>query len=262
LLAVSSDQVITRGYVFSNIGTLFAWSGSAQSWSGSSVALTCGDWTGFIRNDGTACTPSAQTVLDSYASAHAVVSVTHTPILVNNTFAGGSFVAWSSANTGGCNGFPFSAYAANNDEDGDGGYALATSASCSTSAVITLTQAVTPSASPTSQTYSFWYRAPAAYVAGNPNCPNTAGSAALTFQVHGVTVATPTLTIDGNWHRVSGSMTALASGANPIVFTATLIAATGQTGTFNQRTQEWVCLKQFSSPQSLYLDNIVLSAVW
>lgn len=262
LLAVSSTQVLTRGYVYSNIGTLFKWSGSAQSWSGSAQALTCGDWTSYISNDGTACTPASQTVVDSYASAHAVVTVTHTPLLTNNTFTLGGFGSWSSANTGGCNGFTFTGQNAP-DEDADSGLAQATSATCSsTVATVTLVQTFTIAGTPTTQTYSFWYLAPTVTYGDPVNCTQGTGTASLALKINAVVITVPALTLDGAWHQVSGTTTALANGSNTLTFTATLAAASGQTSHYNKANGIYICNATSTVAQPISIDNVTLSAVW
>lgn len=78
-----------RGYIFSNIGTLFTWSGSAQSgWNGSSQDATVSDFTTFVKNN-SACTGASNSLITyAQATACAVNSVSHSPLVTNNTFAG------------------------------------------------------------------------------------------------------------------------------------------------------------------------------
>jgi hypothetical protein len=52
LLAVSSEQSITRGYIYSEVGTLWSWTASAPSWSGSLQTATYTDFTTYVANDG------------------------------------------------------------------------------------------------------------------------------------------------------------------------------------------------------------------
>lgn len=261
LLAPSSDQPITRGYVYSGIGSTFAWSGSAQGWSGSPVVLTCGDWTTYIRNDGTACSPAALTVLYSYATAHAIVTVTHSPLLANNTFTGGNFASWTATSTGGCVGYTWSGQNAS-DQDGDIGYALASSGSCTSGTTLKMAQTFTVGTSPTSQTFSFWYLAPSVSYGDGDNCTQGFGSGTLTVTVNATTVATPTITFDGAWHQVSGTMSALTTGSNTITFSASLAAASGQASHYNYQKQMYVCSATATRSQTLAIDKVVLSAVY
>lgn len=260
-LAIASDQIVTRGYIFSNIGSGFTWSGSAQSWSGSSVTLSCGDWNTYVKNDGTAC-PASKTVLYAFASAHAVNQTTHSPILANNTFFGGGFSPWSSTNGGSCSGSLFAGQNAA-DQDGDNGLVYASSGTCTTGNSVTLTQTFSISGTPTVQTFSFWYNGPSV-ASGDPNnCTQGTGSVGLTVTVNGTTVATPTLTLDGNWHQVTGTMSALTTGSNTLTFTAALLAAAGTYSRYNPKTQQLVCNTYTTKvAQTLSLDDIVLGAVY
>lgn len=260
-LGIASDQIVTRGYIASNIGSGFTWLGSAQSWSGSTVTLSCGDWNSFIKNDGTAC-PASKTVLYSFASAHALNQTTHSPILANNTFVGGGFASWSSANGGACAGYPFAGQNAS-DQDGDVGYASASSGGCTSGNSMTLTQTFSIVGAPTSQTYSFWYNGPATSAGDATNCTAGSGSATLTVTVNGTTVASPTLILDGTWRQVTGTMSALANGSNTIIFTAALVAAAGNNSHYNPKTQQIVCNSYTTKvTQPFSLDDIVLSAVY
>lgn len=262
LLGLSSNQAVTRGYFYSNIGTTFAWSGSAQSeWSGSTQAATCSDYSTYIRNDGTACTPSNSLVTYGFATSHAVVSNIHTPILSANTFAGGAFYPWTSANAGSCAGGPFSA-TASTDEDGDNGYAVGSSSGCvATPAQVTLAQTFTTGGAPTSQSYSFYYKAKQA-VSGSASCTLATGTASLSVKIGSTTIATPTLTLDGAWHQVSGTTTAMVSGSNTLTFTATLAGANGQKQFYSTQIKNYVCRNAGIAPQTLQIDNVVLTGTW
>lgn len=78
LLGVSSSQWITRGYIYSEIGTLFTWSGAAQSsWSGSGQWATCNDYLTYIQNSGGTCgTSGGQWITYGTAVSLAVNSTT------------------------------------------------------------------------------------------------------------------------------------------------------------------------------------------
>lgn len=262
LLGLNSNQAVTRGFFFSNIGSSFSWSGSAQAaWSGSTRAATCSDYTTFIHNDGTACSPSNALVQFGFATAHAVNSnPTHTPIVANNTFASG-LTPWTSANLSACSGALFSQ---NNSpgEDPGNGYASSNSLGCTaTAAQVTLVQAFTTGGAPTSQTYSFYYNAPIAS-SGDPACDQEFGSASLAVKVNSTTLTTIAITPDGAWHQVSGTMSAMVSGSNTLTFTATLSGARGETNRYNARTLSYACAVANTNPQVLQIDNVVLSGVW
>lgn len=262
-LGVATYQPLTRGYIFANIGTLFSWSGSAQSWSGSTVVATCSDWTSFIKNDGTSCSPGVKTLLDSFAIAHAVNSVTHSPLVANNTFSNGNFASWTSTNSGGCNGYVFTGQGTT-DQDGDNGLASGSSASCtSTAAVVNLSQSFSTGGAPTSQTYSFWYNAPVV-LSGDPNnCTQGQGSVSLVASINGTNLPAITVVNDGAWHRVNGSTALLVNGSNTFKVAATLSAASGTYGHWNSKIQAYVCTTfQTVKPQTVLIDDVVLSGIW
>lgn len=265
LLGVASNQCITRGYIYSQIGTLFSWSGSSQSsWNGSNQVATVSDFTTFIQNNGACTGPSTTLITYGQATACATNSsgATHTPILANNSFAGGSFASWSSANVGGCTGALFNS-TSGPDEDGNLGYANATSFSCAaTPAQVTLVQSFSTGGAPTSQTYSFWYRGTQA-VSGDSACTQAFGSASVLVKIGATTIATvSSAVLDGTWHQVSGTMSAMASGANTFTLTATLAGAHGQYSRYNAKIQDYVCTQANYSPQALQVDDFVLSGVW
>lgn len=258
---LASDTAFTRGYVYSNIGTLFTWSGSAQSWSESTQAVSCNDWTSYIRNDGTACT-SGTLIGKTWALAHAVVTVVHSPLLTNPTFNGGGFGSWSSANTGGCTGLLFTGQNSA-DQDGDAGRAQASSGTCSaTPAQVTLAQTFSISGTPTSQTYSFWYMAPLTQYGDPVNCTQGTGTASLSLKVNGTTTSLGSVTTDGAWHHLSGTTSALVNGSNTVTVTATIAAALGQTSHYSRADGIYICYGSAAVAQSVNLDDFSLSAVW
>ena len=257
LLGVVTYQPLTRGYVYSQIGSLFTWSGSAQAWSGSTQVLSCSDWNSYIKNDGTAC-PTSMTVLDSYALAHAVNQVTHAPLVANNTFSSGALSPWTSTNSGSCNGYTFTV-ASSPDEDGDSAFVNGSSAQCSsTPAVVNLTQTFSTSGAPTAQTYSFWYNAPTAK-SGDSRCTQTAGIVALVAAINGTNLPAITVTQDGKWHQVSGTTALMGSGSNTFKVTATLTAATGFQFLAIQRACSGVVM---AGTQTISIDNVVLSGIY
>lgn len=264
LLGINSNQAVTRGYFFSNIGAGFSWSGSAQAgWSSSIQAATCSDYTTFIRNDGTACTPSTALVQFGFATAHAVNNTIHSPIVANNAFGSGVLSPWTSTNTGGCTGALFS-ISSSGDENGDGYAAQASSLGCTaTAAVVTLAQSFTTGGLPTTQTYSLWYKAPRATSGDPANCSQVVGTATLAVQVNSTTIATTALTTDGLWHQLTGSLSALVSGANTMTLTATMNGARGSYQKYNPKLQDYVCTNVASATaQSVQVDNVVLSGIW
>lgn len=262
VVLLGSDTAFTRGYVYSHIGTGFTWKTTAQSsWNGSTQAVSCGDWTTYVQNDATACTANTLIGL-TWANAHAVNSVTHTPILSNNTFFQGNWSPWTSANTGGCTGSLFSASMSSSDEDADSGLASAGSLSCYISgSVITLSQTVSISGTPTSQTYSFWYRGSVETAGDVVTCTQGLGSASLSLTINSVAQsAIGVLNLDGNWHQVTGSTTSLATGSNTFTLSATLTAAKG---TYHKSgAPAGSCTGISISPQTLQVDNFSLSAVY
>jgi hypothetical protein len=265
LLGVASNQCITRGYIYSQIGTLFSWSGSSQSsWNGSNQVATVSDFTTFVQNNGACTGPSTTLITYGQATACATNSsaATHTPILANNSFAGGSFVSWSSANVGSCTGALFSSLNGG-DEDGDGGFANASSLGCTTTAAqVTLVQSFSTGGAPTSQTYSFWYKGAQA-TSGDSSCTLQTGSASFVLKIGSTaiaTVASPTL--DGAWHQVTGTMSAMVSGSNTLTLTATLQGARGQYNRYNPKIQGYICTFAGTAIQQIQVDNFVLSGVW
>jgi hypothetical protein len=195
--------------------------------------------------------------LDAFAIAHAVNSVTHSPLVANNAFAGGVFTSWASANTGSCNGTPFNAFVV-----GGQGLAQADSATCtSTAAVVNLTQTFTISGTPTAQTYSYQYRG-ALSSSGDPACTQGFGTAALVLKIHGSTVATTgSPVLDGAWHTVSGTTSVMANGANVFEIDATLTGATGDIQKYRPGIGP-ICFPAGTRAQPIQVTNIVLSAVY
>jgi len=263
-LAISGSQTLTRGYLYSNIGTLFTWASSAQAgWNGSSQVATCADFATYIQNDGTPCVSSVATLLDSYALAHAVNSVTHSPLVANGTFLNGTFSPWTSANTGACSGvITFAGQPVSPDYNGDNGVAAASSGTCvATPAETTLTQVFSIAGTPTVQTYFFAYRALQSTY-GDPDCTVASGSVSMLLKMNGTTVASiASPALDGAWHTVSGTMTAMANGSNTLVLDATLAGATGATQIFRPGIGD-VCKPAVTVAQPLQVDDFILSAVF
>jgi hypothetical protein len=265
LLGIYPNQAISRGFIYANANgagsALYTWSGSAPSWNGSIVAASISDFTTYVRNNGSCGTPSGALITYAQSTTCAVNSITHSPILTNNTFTGGSFVSWSSSNTGACGGNPFVGQNTS-DEDNDNGYALASSLGCtSTAAVITLVQTFTISGTPTSQTYSFWYKAAQSSFGDPTNCTQGYGGASLALKVNSTIIATPSLTLDGAWHQISGMTTALVNGSNSLTVTATLSAASGQSSTYIPKYGIYRCVSG-SAAQPIAVDNVVLGAAY
>src|SRR5579864_6084837 len=126
LMAVASNQAITRGYIYSNIGSLFTWSGTAQtSWNGSNQVANYTDFTTFVKNNGS-CVPSGLSgayVIDyGHATACALNSSVHSPILADASFQG-ACANWTLVGVSGT-GLASTAPTCSNatDEDGDGYY--------------------------------------------------------------------------------------------------------------------------------------------
>lgn len=102
LLGTAGNQVLDRGFVYSNIGTLFSWSGTAQAWSGSHQAVTYQDFTAYLNNNGS-CIPAGLTNAALIDYSHATgcaqnattVNATTDPFLINGaaswTQSGGAF---------------------------------------------------------------------------------------------------------------------------------------------------------------------------
>lgn len=73
LLAVASNQCLTRGYLYSEINTLFSWSGSAQAgWNGSLQNATYSDFDTYIANNGSCGGTSLQLITYGAATSCAV----------------------------------------------------------------------------------------------------------------------------------------------------------------------------------------------
>lgn len=254
----ASNQTITRSDVISEVGAgRMAWASSQPAgWAGSKQVVNRSDFVGCCRTNGNCPGATVQALTYSQYIACSVTSTTYTPILANNTFAGGSFSSWTSANTGGCSGSLFTAQAIP-DEDGDSGLATASSLSCtSTAAVVGLSASFTTTGPPTSQTYSFWYLEKQA-VAGDVNCTVGYGAATLSLVINNTTVLSiPNPIADGAWHQVSGGTAAMVNGANTFTINATL---QGASGTYPKGLN---CTGSSRSAQTMQIDNVVLSGVY
>lgn len=246
------------------VGT-FTWNTSLPSgWTGSAQQVNHADFTTNIKNNGSCGGASAQLMGYSQMTACAVNSTpSHSPLVSNPTFSGGSLTSWATANASACNGALFVGVNGS-DEDGDSGYASATSATCvSTPAQVTLSQTFTISGTPTNQSYSFWYLTPLVQAGDAPDgCTVGTGSASISVKFNATTVSTTTAVTDGLWHQLTGATTALVNGSNTITLTGTLTAASGQNATWNQQTQSFLCNRPVTSAQAVNLDNVVLTAQW
>lgn len=91
LLGTASNQVLDRGFIYSNIGTLFTWSGSSQAWSGSHQAATYQDFTLFIKNNGS-CIPGGLTnaaLIDySHATGCAINATQYSGTITSGNYEG------------------------------------------------------------------------------------------------------------------------------------------------------------------------------
>jgi hypothetical protein len=252
LVAVANNQLITRGYIYSNIGTLYTWSGSSQpSWSGSAQIATQDEFCTYIANNGCAGKVLNKALDYGTAAGWAVSGTVHSPLLANNTFTGGSFTSWT-------NGACFAAASAS-DQDGDSGYARG-SGGASPGCTANMSQTFTVSGAPAAQSYSLWYAwAPVQY--GDPyECTLGTGNASnLKIIVNGTTVATVAApTGDSVWHQVAGSMSALVNGSNTLTVQVTLVGATGR----NYNAATGLCTASSTTPQTFNVDNIVLQGTF
>lgn len=269
LLGVASNQVITRGYIYSNIGTLYTWSGAAPAWSGSLQNATEGDFCTNVQNNGCAGESALRGITSSQAAAWAVNSTAHSPILANNTFSP-TCTSWTLAGVSGTGLFADAPTCpTSGDQGGDGYYSLfstAISSSCSadgtTTCKGTTSQTVSIAGTPTSQTVSFYYKGIAHTATGDGvNCNPTTGSVTLALAVNGTSITLPTLTLDDTW-RSSGnlSITSLVNGSNTITFTTT-----GKT-TFNQGSHlsggNTLCNVGTYTQNTMGIDTVVLTATY
>lgn len=87
--AISSLQEITRGYIYSNVPGLFAWSGTAPSWSGSLREATRGDFSGNVANNGSCSTPAGELITYGLATTCAGGGATTTFFTVMDRCCGG-----------------------------------------------------------------------------------------------------------------------------------------------------------------------------
>lgn len=262
LLAVSSNQVLTRGYIFSNIGTLFTWSGTAQAWSGSLQNATEGDFCTWVKNNGCAGESALRDITSSQATSWAVNSSVHSPILANASFQS-TCGSWTFAGVSGTGLFAVApTCATSGDADSDGFYSLFTTSgsSCASSATCegTTAQTVNIAGTPTSQTISFFYKGQIVQATGDStNCSPQTGTVGLTLKVNSTTITLPTLTKDNTW-RSSGnlSITALVNGSNTITFTQS------GTATQNQNFVTSHCAAFTYSNNTIGVDEVVLTATY
>lgn len=264
LLGVASNQCITRGFIYSNIGSLFSWSGSAQtSWNGSAQEATYSDFTTFIKNNASCGGPGSTALIDySHATGCAVNTSAHTPILANNSFAGDVFTSWSDTTTvygGSCATSTAYNSSATSPQDADGGDAVGSSgatSTCATGLNVTLgiQQTFTIAGTPTSQSWSFYYKW--ASVDSTGTCDISGNSANAVLKLNGTTVSTTAAPTDDNaWHQVSGTTTLLVNGSNTLSLTVQL-----QTGV--HYTNQTSCLGLTYQAQPFYFDHLTLTATY
>lgn len=266
LLLTGTSQVITRGYIYSNIGTLYTWAGTAQAWSGSLQAATEADFCTFIQNNGCAGKSNLRDITSVQAAAWAVNSSSHSPILTNNTFSP-TCTAWSLAAGASFGVAP--TCPTSGDADSDGYYSLFTTASgtsCDASITThcngTTSQTFSIPGTPTSQTVSLWYKGSVATASGDvTNCNPTTGSVGLSLKINSTTISLPTLTFNNAWHSTGNiSTTALVNGSNTIT-----LSETGQT-TMNQTSRivsgNPVCNPATYTTNTLGVDEVVLTATY
>ena len=268
--ATSSNQVITRGFIYANIGSLFTWSGSAQtSWFGSSQAATYNDFETYVKNSGS-CGGSAK-MLISYGAATgcAVNTSTHSPIVSCASFSSGCFSPWIN------NGVPGDdqpnacvATAGNHDfqnssggsQDGDGYSAGAAVGTGSTNGgcvdQFELYQSFSVSGTPTSQSYSFWVDWSNAQSAGF--C-KTAGSATVYAKLNGtVIVSNVSAGAASTWNQFSGSTSALVNGTNTLEIVVSLKPSYGSSSSTNCTNG----IYNVVSNDTANVDNISLTATY
>lgn len=263
LLGTASNQALTRGFIYTNIGTLFTWSGTAQAWSGSAQEATYTDFTTFIKNNAACGAPGAAALIDySHATACAVNTSVNTPILANHSFAGDVFTSWSDTTTvygGSCATSTAYNSSAASPQDADGGDAVGSSgvtSTCATGLNVTLglQQTFTISGTPTSQSWSFYYKW--AHVDTTGTCDIQGASANAVLKLNGTTVSTTAAPTDDNaWHQVSGTTTLLVNGSNTLSLTVQL-----QSGV--HYTNQTSCLTPTYQAQPFYFDNIALTATY
>jgi hypothetical protein len=171
--------------------------GADPGWGTTNAQLaTNSDFTTYFKNTGSCPGTGSQILSSSQLQACLVLTSVHTPILANHSFASNSFASWTSTNTSGCTVGSVGSVPAP-AEDSDGGSAGFTSgntgcAVSGTSTTPTLTQTVSVSGTPTSQTFSFYYNFSAHTAPGDPGCgPQANGTASnLKLIVNGTTVST------------------------------------------------------------------------
>lgn len=262
----SSTQCLSRNDVYAQIGTAFTWAVTAQaSWNGDHTLVSCSDFFTYVKNDSSSCTTlygsngAHQMMNWAQMQQHAVNTVpsAHTPILANNSFAGASFASWLNDSGNTCTWNASSTQA----QDADGGSAF-TAAPLTSSCSGGFNQPFNiPGASaPTSQSLSFYYMAPLA-LAGDPvNCTQGSGTVVLTVKVNGTTVPMPPITYASSWQPVTLTIGSdLVAGSNTIDISA---SATSASGTQLTPPNNLVCNTQNHSAQSVYIDNVSLTATY
>jgi hypothetical protein len=241
----------------------FKWSGSAQT--GSTLMVTEGTFVADISNNGSCTGPANRLIAYSEAVLCRVLLSTHTPILLNNTYSGGSFSSWTSDTpiyTAPCASGATAVGGLNTtDQDGDAGFAQggqagSTLCNSSTPTTIGASQVFSTTGTPTSQTFSLWYNGETPTSVGDPvNCVgDTTVAYALTVRMNGTveqTLSAPTL--DGTWHQWTGTMTHMVSGSNTLDISVEVGGAHGSTTPPG-------CTPKTSASETFGIDHVVLSA--
>lgn len=261
---IASNQALSRADVFAGIGTSYSWSGTAQGWSTDHRLLTRGDITSFLQNNGT-CTGSGTALVftQSMLSACAVIANTHTPILANNTFSGGSVTSWSASYSyAGCTSGGTAVAVNGADEDSDSGYAdEGSGVFCVNGNTVTvaLTQSFSIAGNPASQSYSFWYRWTPVVEGDANNCIQQTGAVNnLQVVINSHTETTiPNPVGDSAWHHVSGTTIDLITGTNTFAVQASVSGARG-----NSLNGQGICSTPNLGAQTLDVDNASLTATW
>lgn len=185
------------------------------------------------------------------------------PLIANHSFASNSFTSWAATTpsyTGSCAASSGFASVASPAEDADGGASQGSSGATTTcasggTATIGETQTFSIAGTPTAQTYSYWYNI-TQVTAGDPvNCVQGVGTVSeIDLTLNSTTFQTLSPTMDGAWHQVTGSTSALVSGSNTIT-----IKSVNQSATGTQRNPT-ICGATVNTAQPTTIDNIVLTA--